>query len=288
MARIAYVNGRYVRHDRASVHIEDRGYQFADGVYEVLAVVGGALVDIADHMKRLEHSLAALAIGWPVAAKVMPLLMREVVRRNGVRDGMLYLQITRGVARREHAFPVGATSTLVMTARAVAPAKRATLMAVGVKVVTLPDIRWSRCDIKSVALLPNVLAKQEAKEAGAYEAWMVAPDGTVTEGASSNAWIVDAEGALITRPLGRDILGGVTRLQVVNLARQAQIKVVERPFTAAEAKAAGEAFVTSTTAFVAPVVEIDGFVIGDGRPGPVARKLAELYDRHAAGAEHVD
>jgi D-alanine transaminase len=287
MSRIAYVNGQYVRHDKAAVHIEDRGYQFADGVYEVLAVVDGDLIDVADHMNRLDHSLASLGIGWPVTAGVMPLLMREVVRRNCVRDGMLYLQITRGVARREHAFPIDTKPTLVMTARAVAPTKRRMLITTGVKVVTLPDIRWSRCDIKSVALLPNVLAKQKAKEAGAYEAWMIAPDGTVTEGASSNAWIVNADGTVITRPLGRDILGGVTRLQIVNLARHAQIKVIERPFTVAEAKAAREAFVTSTTAFVAPVVEIDGFVVGDGGPGPVARKLAGLYDRHAAGEHHT-
>ncbi len=281
MSRVAYVDGRYLRHDKASIHIEDRGYQFADGVYEVLAVVGGALVDVADHLKRLDRSLAALAIAWPVSERVLPLLMREVVRRNGVTEGMLYLQISRGVARREHAFPARAAPTLVMTARAVPPARRAALVATGVKVVSLPDIRWSRCDIKSVALLPNVLAKQKAKEAGAYEAWMLEPNGTVTEGASSNAWIVDAQGSVITRPLGNDILGGVTRLRVVDLAREAQIKVIERPFTIAEAKAAREAFVTSTTAFVAPVVEIDGVAIGDGRPGAVARKLAALYERHA-------
>lgn len=286
MSRVAYVDGRYLRHDKASVHIEDRGYQFADGVYEVLAVVGGALIDVADHLTRLDRSLAALAIAWPVSERVLALLMREVVRRNGVTEGMLYLQISRGMARREHAFPARAAPTLVMTARAVPPARRAALVATGVKVVSLPDIRWSRCDIKSVALLPNVLAKQKAKEAGAYEAWMLEPDGgTVTEGASSNAWIVDAQGAVITRPLGNDILGGVTRLRVVDLAREAQIKVIERPFTIAEAKAAREAFVTSTTAFVAPVVEIDGVAIGDGRPGAVARKLAALYDRYAAGAE---
>ncbi len=281
MSRIAYVNGRYVPHPAASVHIEDRGYQFADGVYEVTAVKGGRLVDGAAHLDRLDRSLAELSIAAPMARAALLRVSAEMIRRNGLVDGTLYMQVTRGVARRDHPFPPAAVKpALVMTAK-----RWRTPATAGAAVITIPDIRWGRCDIKSVALLPNVLGKQQARAAGALEAWMVR-DGTVTEGTSTNAWIVTAAGDVVTRPLGPDILGGITRQTVIRLAGQAQIRVVERPFTVAEAKAAREAFITSTTALVLPVVRIDGAAVGTGAPGPVTGRLRELYEAFmAAGAE---
>jgi D-alanine transaminase len=282
MSRVAYVNGRYVPHAQAQVHVEDRGYQFADGVYEVMAVRGGVLVDLEAHNDRLERSLRELQIPMPMSRIALTHVMRETVRRNRVIDGIIYLQVTRGVARRDHPFPKAAIEpALVLTARNAAPQPR-TQLEDGIAVKTMPDIRWDRCDIKSIALLPNVLAKQAARAAGAYEAWMVDAQGNVTEGGSTNAWIVDGDGNLVTRPLDNGILSGVTRLMVIELARKDGIKVVERPFSVAEAKRAREAMLSSTTAFVTPITRIDDATVGNGKPGSMAQRLRGLYQAHVA------
>ncbi len=281
MSRIAYVDGQYLQHRSAGVHIEDRGYQFADGVYEVLAVIGGHLVDERPHLTRLARSLGELRIAAPMSEAALKIVMREVVRRNGVRDGALYLQVTRGEAPRDHAFPQTAKPVLVVTARRKKPADPS-LAADGIGVITIPDIRWRRCDIKSVALVANVLGKQRAKEAGAYEAWQVDSDGQVTEGTSTNAWIVTADDVAVTRQADNAILNGVTRLAVFDIIRREGYRLVERPFTVAEAKTAREAFVTSTAVELLPVVRIDGDRVGDGRPGPLTRALREFYLAHAA------
>jgi D-alanine transaminase len=281
MSRIAYVNGRYVPHREAAVHVEDRGYQFADGVYEVTAVRNGKLVDEDLHLKRLDRSLRELRIERPMTDAALKLVTREVIRRNGVRDGIVYLQMTRGVAPRDHAFPAKAETAVVITSRR---AKATSTKAVeeGVKIITIPDIRWTRRDIKSVSLLPNILGKQQAREAGAYEAWQVDPDGTVTEGTSTNAWIVTSSGELVTRQAGHEILNGITRIAIIELVRRQGLRFVERPFTVAEAKAAREAFITSTTSYVLPVVQIDDTVIANGHPGEVGRTLRQAYIEHAA------
>jgi D-alanine transaminase len=274
MSRIAYVNGRYVPHADAAVHIEDRGYQLADGVYEVCEVAGGRLVDERLHLVRLDRSLRELRIRWPMPPAALGVVMREVVRRNRVVDGLVYLQVTRGVARRDHAFPAAAvTPSLVVTARSLPLAPREARARTGVSVITLPETRWARVDIKSVGLLPNVLAKQQARDAGAFEAWFVDGDGYVTEGASTNAWIVTAGGALVTRPADNAILRGVMRTVVVNVAQAVETPLEERRFTVAEALAAREAFLTSSTAAVTPIVKIDGANVGNGVPGPVAARL---------------
>ncbi|MCP1335776.1 D-amino-acid transaminase [Futiania mangrovi] len=277
MPRIAYVNGRYVPHAQASVHVEDRGYQFADGVYEVCAVKNGRLLDEGPHLDRLDRSLRELRIDPPMARPALRVVLREVMRRNLLRDGLLYFQVTRGVAPRDHAFPAHAASSLVVTARPVDLVKAQARAEEGVRAVTHPDIRWKRCDIKAVALLPNVLAKQAAKEAGGYEAWLVDETGHVTEGSSTNAWIVDTDGNLVTRALDSAILGGITRRMLMQVAQEAGVHIIERPFTVEEAKAAREAFITSATSFVTPVTQIDDAVIGNGRPGSVAMRLRELY-----------
>lgn len=281
MSRIAYVNGSYVPHKQASVHVEDRGYQFADGVYEVIAVRGGRFVDEEPHLDRLERSLAEISIEAPMSRPALKIVMREMLRRNRVRDGILYLQVTRGVAPREHAFPASARPAVVMTARRSKPRPAVSLR--GVSVITVPDIRWKRCDIKSVSLLPNILGKQAASEAGAYEALQVDEDGFITEGTSSNAWIVTGKGDLITRRPDNAILDGVTRRAVVELAEREGLNFIERAFTLKQALAAREVFVTSTSSNVMPVVKIDDHIVGDGKPGPLSRKLLKLYATHAAG-----
>jgi D-alanine transaminase len=283
MSRIAYVAGQYLPHRGAAVHIEDRGFQFADGVYEVIAVVGGHLVDEAPHLARLHRSLAELRIAAPMPDSALKIVIRETVRRNGVDTGIVYLQVTRGVAPREHAFPKVATPTLVVTSRRTKPPDPR-FGQDGVAVITIPDIRWQRCDIKSVALVANVLAKQQAREAGAYEAWQVDRDGRITEGTSTNAWIVTADGSVVTRAADTAILNGVTRLAVFDIIRLEGYRLVERPFTVGEAKAAREAFLTSTTADLLPVVRIDGTPVGEGRPGPLAVKLRAAYLAHVAAA----
>ena len=281
MSRIAYVNGRYVPHRRAAVHIEDRGYQFADGVYEVIAVREGCLVDRGPHLKRLKRSLSELGIPRPMTDAALCHVLAEVVRRNRVADGMVYLQVTRGIASRDHAWPKGMRPAVVVTAKSLR-GPSAEVREKGVKVVTLPDLRWKRCDIKSVSLLPNVLAKQTARAAGAFEALFLDEAGRVTEGSSTNAWIVTKKGELLTREADEAILNGVTRQAVIALARKAGLKFVERSFTLREAQSAAEAFLTSTTAFVVPVVALDGKRIGDGRPGPFARRLGEEYRDYVA------
>ena len=273
MTRIVYVDGRYRRHAYAMIPVEDRAFLFADGIYEVCLVRDGAIVDLDLHLDRLWRSLGELRIAAPMDRAPLIVAMTETVRRNRVDYGLLYLQISRGVAHRDHAFPAGVRPTLVMMAWPTDPSRGPALAKKGVKVVTQPDIRWKRRDIKSVSLLPNVLAKQAAREAGAFEAWLVDDDGTVTEGTSTNAWIVTKDGAIVTRNLSNEILSGVTRLRALAVAAQEGMRVAERPFSVAEAKAAKEAFQTSTTLLVIPVVAIDGHKIGDGKPGPIARKL---------------
>lgn len=278
MSRVAYVNGRFVNQAEAGVSVEDRGFQFADAVYEVWAVFGGKLADATGHFDRLERSLCELRIAPPMSRAALTHVLREAVRRNRVKDGIVYLQVSRGVARRDHAFPgEHVRPTVVITAKSLDYAKEAAKAEKGVKVITQPDIRWGRCDIKTVGLLPNALAKQAAKEAGAYEAWLVDGDGLVTEGSSTNAWIVDAQGRLRTRDTGANILRGVTRATLMGLAAELQMPVLEEPFTVEEAKTASEAFLTAASAFVTPIVAVDGATIGSGRPGPVATRLRALY-----------
>ncbi len=276
MSRIAYVNGRYVPHGDAMVHVEDRGYQFSDGVYEVVAIHNGRFVDKDGHLDRLDWSLGEIRLTPPMSRRAMEVVMHEIRRRNRVRNGFVYFQITRGVAPRNHGFPEGATSAFVMTARHLKPLDMAARRK-GVRVITVPDIRWKRRDIKSVSLLPNVLAKQQAVEAGAYEAWQVDDDGYVTEGTLSNAWIVNAGGDLITRQADHFILRGITRLAVMRMASGEGVTFTERPFSVAEAKAAREAFLTSSTGPIKPIVRIDDTVIGGGTVGPVTDRLMGYY-----------
>jgi D-alanine transaminase len=282
MPRDAYVDGRYLPHGDAGVHIEDRGFQFADGVYEVVAVRGGLLVDEEGHLARLDRSLGELRIAWPVSRAVLKQIIRRLVRRNGLRDGLVYIQVTRGVAPRDFKFPKEAAPTLVVTTRRLnlAPPTVET----GVPVVSIPDIRWKRRDIKTVGLLAQVLGKQQAADAGAFEAWQVDEDGRVTEGCSSNAWIVTADRTLVTRQASPDILNGITRLSILKLAAEQGYRFEERPFTIAEAHAAAEAFLTSATTFVMPVVSLDGQTIGAGVPGDLSRALRRAYLDHASGA----
>jgi D-alanine transaminase len=282
LSRIAYVNGRYVPHRTAQVHVEDRGYQFADGVYEVCEVRGGRLVDERRHMDRLERSLDELRIAMPMGRGALSHVFRETVARNRVRDGIMYLQVTRGVARRDHAFPApGTPPSIVVTAKNHDLDKLEQGANDGIGVVSVPENRWPRVDIKSVSLLPNVLAKQTAREQGAKEAWFVDADGFVTEGSSSNAWIVTRDGAVVTRPAEFGILRGITRTVVLEVIADHGLKLEERPFTMEEAHAAREAFITSATQFVTPVVRIDGRPVGNGAPGLIASALRRDYHQHA-------
>jgi len=281
MSRIAYVDGSYRPHREAAVHIEDRGYQFADGVYEVVAVRNGQLIDEALHLARLRRSLAELRIDDALADGPLKVVFREVIRRNGVVNGIVYLQISRGVAPRDHAFPKTARPVVVVTSRR-SRAPDPKLGEKGISVITIPDIRWQRCDIKSIALVANVLGKQRAREAGAYEAWQVDEVGRVTEGTSTNAWIVTGDNEVITRAADSAILNGVTRLALIEIIRRAGYGFAERPFTVAEAKYSREAFLTSTTADLLPVVSIDGKPVADGTPGPLSQILRAAYLAHAA------
>lgn len=286
MSRFAYVNGRFVRHGQAAVHIEDRGYQLADGVYEVWAVFDGKLADAEGHFARLWRSLDELRIAHPMSEASLTVVLREAIRRNHVREGLVYLQVSRGVARRDHAFPNPAVPpAVVITARSVDRAAIEAKAAKGSAVITVPENRWGRCDIKTIGLLPNALAKQAARERGAIEAWFVDDLGLVTEGASSNAWIVDADGRLRTRDTQANILRGVTRLTLLDVIAEAGLPVAEQPFTVEEAKAAREAFITGAGSLVTPITSIDGVKIGDGTVGPVASRLRALYiERARAGA----
>ncbi len=278
MSRVAYVNGGYVRQSAARVHIEDRGFQFADGVYEVWSVHDGRLLDSDGHFARLDRSLGELRIKAPMTRAALEAVLAETLRRNRVRNGILYLQITRGAAPRDHAFPgEDVAPSVVVTARAMDRRALDARVQSGVAVITLPDIRWQRCDIKSVALLPNVLAKQAAREAGAFEAWLVDAAGRITEGASTTAWIVDGAGRIRTRALGNDILPGVTRAALLRAAAERQMPVTEEAFSVAEARSALEAFISSASGVVVPVVAIDGVQVGDGAPGPIALALRAAY-----------
>jgi D-alanine transaminase len=277
MSRIAYVNGRYLPHADAAVHVEDRGYQFADGVYEVVTVFGGRLVDVEAHFERLDRSLRELRIASPMRRGALRHVMHEMVRRNRITDGLLYIQVTRGVAPRNHPFPEPQVRpALVMTARPMR-FRSAAAFEDGVRVIAIPDIRWARRDIKSISLLPNVLGKQAAVEADAYEAWMVDDEGFVTEGTSSNAWIVTADNRIVTRQTGSEILTGLTRQAILALAHDNGLAFEERPFSLAEAKTAREAFLSSATSFVTAVTQIDDAVIGNGRAGSLTRSLRNHY-----------
>lgn len=283
MSRIAYVNGQYRDTRDASVNIEDRGYQFADGIYEVCEVRGGKIVDLPRHMTRLRRSLSELQIAMPMPLSSLDVVIHEVVRRNRVTYGIVYLQVTRGVAPRDHAFPVSAVRpALVVTARSLNFDKNQETAAQGIGVITIPENRWPRVDIKSTALLPNVLAKQQARENGAYEAWFVDSAGYVTEGASSNAWIVTKDGKVVTHSAEQGILSGITRAVLMDVIASLQMSFEERPFTPVEAYEAGEAFVTAASQIVMPVVTIDKRPVGDGKPGPVAKRLREEFHRFSA------
>jgi D-alanine transaminase len=283
MSRIAYVNGRYLPLGKAAVPVEDRGYQFSDGVYEVCEIRDGHIIDEARHMQRLARSLSELRIPMPMPATALAIVMRECVRRNRVRDGIVYLQITRGVARRDHAFPPpGTRPVVVLTARSMDFAANERIASAGVAVITVPDNRWARVDIKSISLLPNVLAKQAAREQGAKEAWFVDQAGYVTEGSSSNAWIVTAKGRVVTRPADHGILRGITRAVVIEVMKAQGLEFEERAFSREEAYAAREAFLTSASQVILPVVRIDDRPIGNGAPGLVATALREQFHRHAA------
>jgi D-alanine transaminase len=285
MSRIAYVNGRYLPFHQAQVHVEDRGYQFADAVYEVCEVRGGRLIDERRHLERLKRSLGELRIRMPMSPRALGVVLREVVARNRIGYGLVYLQISRGVARRDPAFPVPEVPPgVVVTARSLSRARNEALAAKGIAVVSVPDNRWGRVDIKTVSLLPNVLARQAAIDRGAREAWFVDKDGAVTEGASANAWIVTPGGVLVTRHADHAILRGITRTVVLAVVAAQGLTVEERAFTLQEAYAAREAFVTSATQIVMPVVSIDGHTIGDGKPGPVARALRANFHGHAEAA----
>ena len=282
MSRVAYVNGRYFPRRDAQVHVEDRGYQFADGVYEVCEVRGGRLVDERRHMQRLLRSLNELSIKLPMSLSALSVVLHETARRNRVTDGIVYLQVTRGVARRDFAFPARETRpSMVVTATRLNMLKAASIAAEGVAVITLPDNRWQRVDIKSVSLLPNVLAKQAAREQGAHEAWFVNADGYVTEGSSSNAWIVTRDGNVVTRPADHGILRGITRTVLLDALIGQGLKLEERAFTVEEALAAREAFLTSASQIIMPVVRIDGQAVGNGAPGPVASALRRDFHRYA-------
>jgi D-alanine transaminase len=282
MSRIIYVNGRYLPYREATVHVEDRGYQFADGVYEVCEVRGGQLVDERRHMQRLVRSLTELRMALPMPLNALGTVLRETVRRNRVRDGLVYLQMTRGVARRDFLFPApGTAASIVVTARSLDPARSEKAAADGIAVRTVPDNRWERVDIKSVSLLPNVLAKEMARDAGAKEAWFVDKDGFVTEGASSNAWIVTRDGTLVTRSADQGILRGITRTVTLDVIAGQGLAFQERKFSVEEAYAAREAFVTSASQIVMPVVSIDGRPVGNGAPGLVATALRRDFHRHA-------
>ncbi len=279
MGRIAYVDGRYVPLSAPAISIEDRGYQFADGIYEVIKVLRGRPRDLERHLDRLERSLAALQIAPPISRGAICVVLDEVLRRNRLPEALLYLQITRGRAPRNHLFPRRGQPTLVVTVRRPVWPSRAEREQ-GVGVITAPDLRWGRCDIKSISLLANVLARQEAAQQGCREAWLVDDAGTVTEGSASNAYIVDAAGALITHPLGPRILGGITRSVVLELAQSHGMEVAERPFTLEEARTAQEAALSSTSSWLLPVVAIDGAPVGAGQPGPVVGELMRLYATH--------
>lgn len=285
MSRIAYVNGRYVPLREAAINIEDRAHQLGDGVYEVCEVRGGRLIDEARHLARLERSLSAIHIARPMDRTALGVILRELVRRNRVADGIVYLQVSRGVAPRNHAFPLTPVKpSVVGTARSIDMAQGARRADEGIAVITVPDNRWGRVDIKTVGLLPNVLAKQAARSSGAFEAWFVDRDGNVTEGASTNAWIVTEDGHLVTRQTDHGILPGITRSVLMDMIAPERLTVEERPFSVDEALKAREAFISAASTIVLPVISIDGQTVGSGRPGPVATRLRAAFHAYAETA----
>ncbi|MEY9781467.1 D-amino-acid transaminase [Sinorhizobium fredii] len=278
MPRTAYVNGAYVPHSGAAIHVEDRGFQFADGVYEVCEVRHGVIVDLSRHLDRLDRSLSELSIGWPMSRAALIHVIREVLRRNRVGNGLFYLQVTRGVARRDHVFPAKDTPpSIVVTAKRTDAAAIARKNAEGIAAITVLENRWDRVDIKTVGLLPNVLARQKAKELGAQEAIFVDADGMVKEGAATNVWIVDGEGMLRTRPAEHGILRGITRTTLMDVAKRLGLTIEERAFSVEEMLAAREVFVTAATSICFPVVSIDGKTIGNGHPGSIAQNIREAF-----------
>lgn len=278
MARIAYVNGAYIAHGDAYVHIDDRGYQFGDAVYEACEIRDKKIIDLDGHLTRLNRSLNEMEMSWPCSRNALEIIIKQVVTRNLVSYGLVYLQISRGVAARNHAFPKKPIApSLVITARSVNFATYAKKSHTGIRAITVPDIRWQRVDIKTTNLLPNVLAKEEAERQGAQEAIFVDADGNITEGSSTNVWIVDADGNLVTRPADSGILRGITRHTVMKTAEKLQIKVIERKFSTKEALNAREVFVTSATSVVMPVVNINNSDIGDGAPGTVTKNISNYF-----------
>ena len=283
MSRVVYVNGRYRAVAEASVSVDDRAFTFGDGVYDVCEVRGGALIDETRHLARLGRSLEAVRISWPIGEAALRLVMRETVRRNRVRDGLVYIQISRGAARRDHGFPSSDVKPgLLVAARALDPAIGSARAAKGVAVITLPDQRWAHPHIKTLQLLPNVMAKQAAREAGAYEAWFLDANGFITEGAATNAWIVTPDGTLVTRQLDPSILSGVARATLIDVAAREGVRLEERAFSLPEALGAREAFFSSATTIAMPVVAIDGQPIGEGRPGPLTLALRRRFHEVAA------
>ena len=282
MSRIAFVNGRYLPLRRAMVHVEDRGYQFGDAVYEVCEVREGRLIDERRHLARLNRSLDALQIRPPMSQASLGIVLREVITRNRIGYGVVYLQVSRGVARRDHGFPApDVPPSVVVMARTLNARKNAALAAAGIAVISVPDNRWGRVDIKTTGLLPNVLARQAAIAQGARDAWFVDKDGMVTEAASANAWIVTPAGRVVTRSAEHGILKGITRTVLFDVIKAQGLSVEERPFTLSEAYAAREAFITAASQIVLPVVRIDGHVIGEGTSGPLATALRRAFHQYA-------
>ena len=277
MTRIANVDGAYLPFDQAGVHIEDRGYQFADGIYEVFALIDGQMLDVDAHLKRLELSLEKINLASPVSYSALLVILNETIRANNIRDGLVYMQITRGRAARNHAYPAVSQPVLSVTVRPINETHRRHVAETGIKVISTEDQRWKRCDIKSISLLPNVMAKQAAVEAGAQEAWMIDGEGFVTEGASTTAWIVDESGKLRTRPLANDILDGITRQMLLSLIDELQLELDETPFTIDEAYSSNEAFSTASSLIVMPIIEIDGHKVGNGKPGQITTQLLQNY-----------
>ncbi len=275
MSRTVYVNGDFVPEEEARISVFDRGFLFADGIYEVTSVLEGKLIDFPGHLRRLHRSLGELDMPVPVSDAELETLHRDLVARNGLEEGMVYLQITRGAADRDFAYPAEPKPSLVMFTQA-RGLDESVAAREGIRVIAVPDIRWGRRDIKTVQLLAPSMCKMMAKRAGCDDAWMI-EDGFVTEGTSNNAWIVTQDGTIVTRDLSNSILHGITRAAVLDYAREAQMRVEERAFTLDEARGAAEAFITAASAFVTPVVEVDGATIGDGKPGPVTRRLREIY-----------
>jgi len=276
MPKIAFVNGSYRNIHKASIEIEDRGFQFADGVYEVIALTNDVLIDLDFHLDRLNRSLTEINIKWPMSRESVMAICAEVIRRNRLTQGSLYIQITRGVTARDFSYPNGIKPSLVIYGRR-SRNNQTSSKAHGIKVISTKDIRWGRCDIKSISLLASVLAKTQANDKIAQEAWLLNEDGFVTEGASSNAWIVPRPNVIQTHPVNSSILSGITRLRTIKLAQEQSIKVIERPFSINEAKKAKEAFLTSSTLFVQPIVDIDGSQIGDGKVGSTTKTLINSY-----------